>query len=193
MRRHRWHPAQPPKLTCPQTERTIVRPADWTTVPVPAAIAALPRDPATGYPAFFTVQQPDGSVNFKGMNMERWLIAGRDRLCGICGQPLGYWICFAGGPKSASTRIFTDPPMHQECLDYAWLVCPYLIHNGYVRPEPQPGTFIPDPYGDRGRPAKLGVYLTREYTRLAVDGAYYFKASAPKSIEWRTVVKEDRQ
>lgn len=193
MRHHHWYPTQPPKLTCPQTERTIVRPADWTTVPMPPAIAALPHDPATGYPGFFTVQQPDGSINFRGMNMEHWLEAGNRRLCGICGQPLAYWITFVCGPKSAVTRVFTDPPMHRECLDYAWLVCPYLIRNGYARPAPAPGTAMDDPYGDRNRPERLGVYLTREYTRFVYQGTPFFRASAPKTIEWRTVVKEDRQ
>ncbi len=40
-----------------------------------------------------------------------------DKLCGVCGKRLGYWIVFLGGAGNRATRRFPHPPMHRECAE----------------------------------------------------------------------------
>lgn len=95
-------------------------------VPMPPGIAKLPRDPR-GYPIFFTAaKKADGSPEFRVSDPIKRYQAMAERRCGLCGAPLGYWIVFIGGPKALENRIFSDPPMHEECATYAAKVCPYL-------------------------------------------------------------------
>jgi hypothetical protein len=42
----------------------------------------------------------------------------RQRLCGACGTPLGYWIVFLGADGNRAKRRFPHPPMHRECAEH---------------------------------------------------------------------------
>jgi hypothetical protein len=60
----------------------------------------------------------------------------RERLCGICGQRLGAYLCFVGGPGSAfhPAGKYFDGPVHRDCAEFALRVCPYLAMAGsYAR------------------------------------------------------------
>jgi hypothetical protein len=93
---------------------------------MPPGIAKLPRDPR-GYPIFFTAaKKADGSPDFRVADPFKRTVAMLERRCGLCGEPLGYWIVFIGGPRALENRSFGDPPMHEDCARYAVKVCPYL-------------------------------------------------------------------
>ena len=49
-----------------------------------------------------------------------------DRLCGVCGRGLDYWIAFIGGPACQKNRLFKDPAMHPQCAEYAARICPFI-------------------------------------------------------------------
>jgi len=92
-----------------------------------------------GFPVPFTVlvDLVTGIPDFTATDMERWYAAVSERLCGVCGTPLDYWIWFIGGPQSMEIRSFFDPGMHEECARYALSVCPYLSGLKGYRPAPR--------------------------------------------------------
>lgn len=165
-------------------------------VPMPKGIAALDRD-HRGYPIFYAIQQPTGGYDFKAIVWDQVQRCAERRLCGLCGRPLGYWIVFIGGPKSCQNRWFSDPPMHRECAEYAWQVCPYLLRGGYDRSHTERARRVAqeDPTGYMGKPEKMGFFTTRSYEwkqqtrRHGFDrvpfGQELFKAAPATQIEWR--------
>jgi hypothetical protein len=59
---------------------------------MPPAVERLARD-RRGYPIFFAIVQPEdngGEPDFAVLDPERVARCVRDRLCGICGGPLGH-------------------------------------------------------------------------------------------------------
>lgn len=46
--------------------------------------------------------------------------------CSICGNALGEYAYFVGGPKSFESGYFADPPMHKHCAEFSMKTCPYL-------------------------------------------------------------------
>lgn len=89
---------------------------------IPARLDGLPKH--GGLPiTFVTFVGPDGLPDFKVTDHHKRLRCASDRLCGLCGDPLGYWIAFIGGPLCVSKRLWYDPPMHRDCAEYAFEVC----------------------------------------------------------------------
>lgn len=103
---------------------------------MPPRIRALPRD-ARGYPVPYVVMiDREGTPQFTVNDTGKVAEAAHLYLCGICGQRLGAFKAFVGGPRSAfhpQGRYF-DGPVHWECGAYALRVCPYLARAGrYTR------------------------------------------------------------
>jgi hypothetical protein len=109
---------------------------------MPDRIAALPKDPR-GYPIPWGILKgPDGTAFFT-INDDRlhWR-AVKEGLCPICGERLGRWKWFVGGPKSAfdGDGWYIDPPMHHDCAQYALATCPYLAAPRWLAKQ---GVYIP--------------------------------------------------
>jgi hypothetical protein len=94
-----------------------------------------------------------------------------ERRCGICGEPLSYWLYFLGSPRQIQHRSFWDPPTHEDCARYSAAVCPFL--NGekapavaaHVRARHPGGTVVDIP--NKGRtPSALGLLQARRYTLI---------------------------
>jgi hypothetical protein len=127
--------------------------------PVPERIARLPRDPR-GYPIPWNALSTEETVFFTINNTKKTWEALRRALCPICGEQLGRWLWFVGGPRSAFDPggCYLDLPGHRACMEYALQVCPYLAAPKYlgrvdvIRPEKLPPegrvlideTMIPD-------------------------------------------------
>jgi len=95
---------------------------------------SLPRDPR-GYPIPWNVLvSPDGEPFFTINDDRRHNEALRLGLCPICGHPLGKWMWFVGGPKSAFDPHgwYLDLPGHHDCEQFALQVCPYLSAPRYI-------------------------------------------------------------
>lgn len=101
--------------------------------PIPMAMATRPIDPRRGLPIPFINETDDGAVEFAAIQSHKVLACARGHLCGICGNPLGYWMAFIGGPRSASTRAYLDPPSHPECGIYAMNRCPHIARREHQR------------------------------------------------------------
>lgn len=138
---------------------------DWQSVEMPEAIAELPRD-SRGFPiTFVTLIEPDGRPDFTTVNGEKIARCIREALCGLCGKCFyddeTNIVAFIGGPMSMESGQFLDPPMHVECAEYAFQVCPHIAidTSRYAKPKEGGGRVV-NPHFDPERPEKFGIFLT---------------------------------
>lgn len=101
---------------------------------MPERIARLDTD-ARGYKIPWNVLRAEDGTPFFTINDDRkaW-IAINEQLCPICGERLGKWKWFVGGPRSAFHEHgwYLDLPMHHECMTFALETCPYLALPKYL-------------------------------------------------------------
>jgi hypothetical protein len=103
----------------------------------PAEIRALPIH--RGYPVPFFVERPKGwaegdPIDFRVTSPQAMLRAVYQRLCWISGTPLGRTAVFVGGPTSAITRTWAEPPSRMRCAQWAARVCPFMLGTGGLPP-----------------------------------------------------------
>lgn len=163
-------------------------------VPIPDRLAHLERD-ERGFPIFWAATNPDvpGDYSFRGIYAKRAFQSANDGLCQLCGTELAYWICFAGGPMSISNRVFSEPPMHRDCLEYAFAVCPFLLRGGWDRTKQKDlaaAVAIADPNGTLDKPDRWGIYVTRSYQFRVERGSILFRVAPAKQIIWKNVTRE---
>lgn len=161
---------------------------------VPERLRSRPTD-ERGYPIPFTTAVIDGKPDFRVLDEARRQECMTARLCGLCGEKLGYWIAFVGGPRSVDSRAFNDPAMHEECARYALAVCPFLVRDTGRYSGPRAGD-AEKGIADSGthqteRPEKIALYVTRGYepavfalTRGQPVGTLLLVADKAKRIEW---------
>jgi len=101
---------------------------------LPSRLALLPID-ERGYPVPWFVAWADGRPEFRAADGDKWRRAVRDRLCWMCGAPLGKWLTFVIGPMCAVNRTTAEPPCHTECARYAARNCPFLSRPHMTRRE----------------------------------------------------------
>ncbi len=101
---------------------------------LPDRIARLPTD-SRGYPIPWNVLRGDDGTPFFTVNDDRKAFrAINEHRCPICGERLGKWHWFVGGPRSAfdENGWYLDLPGHHECLTYSLTTCPYLALPKYL-------------------------------------------------------------
>lgn len=106
----------------------------WQSVRIPRRMNALQRD-ARGYPVpFIVLRDSDGRPHFTVNDSARRLRALLEKRCHICGGRLDKTLWLVGGPMSAfhERGCYNDGPLHQECMEYAMRVCPYLALTKYM-------------------------------------------------------------
>lgn len=166
----------------------MMRPAD--AAEMPRALRKRPKD-RRGYPIPFIVlidanKRPHFTIN----NGNRVLVAGRKKLCGLCGEKLRRDVAFVGGPICFLSPMgaFSDPPMHAECARYAIRVCPYLAAPSYgwriddktLKPGSTPDGFIigKDETMSEDRPVAFMLGTTDRFEMfLRPDGAPLFRCA----------------
>jgi hypothetical protein len=159
-----------------------------TGVVLPARLNNRPKD-RRGLPIpFVQALHADGTPDFTAVDAGKAWEAGRQRRCGLCGEPLDYWIAFVGGPRSARHRQYLDPPMHSDCAFAALELCPHLaVQRAKRARKVSEGTHTPDGF-DETKPDEWVVYETRGYTqrRLYDRGGriagYVFEPDAAKRL-----------
>jgi hypothetical protein len=137
--------------------------SEITTAGDDCRLAQLPTD-RRGIPIPFITEFVDGVPDFRLTDLAKWRLVCDSRCCGICGGQLGYWVAFIGHDELVRARVFWDPPMHVTCARYSIENCPFLALSGARRsgralPE---GDFTVPPV--RARPARVALYITRDYT-----------------------------
>lgn len=104
------------------------------THPIPARLQHRPLD-ARGYPIPWNVLRGVNDAPIFTVNDDRrHYQALRQGLCPICGERLGQWKWFIGGPRSAFDPHgwYQDLPAHRDCALYALVTCPYLAAPKYL-------------------------------------------------------------
>src|SRR5215831_18617572 len=101
--------------------------------PLPRRMKALPVD--RGYPVPWFVEWIDGVPDFRIMDGRKLVRAVRERLCWVCGQPLGSFLAFTVGPMCAVNRISSEPPSHRDCAVFSAKACPFLTRPTMRRRE----------------------------------------------------------
>jgi len=142
----------------------------------PEQIRALPICPRRKLPIPFsaarrTEPEHDGRVvgDFTITDHDRVGRCAAERLCGVCGLRLGYWIAFLGGPQSAESArgAYSDPPMHEECAEWALRLCPYIVSHRVPRRsdliDPAGAAVARPPGEDPAHPEAWVIAVTRSY------------------------------
>jgi hypothetical protein len=101
---------------------------------LPARMQTLPLD-ARGYPVPWFVSWEHGVPEFRAMDGAKLRRAIRDRLCWVCGHPLGRYLAFVVGPMCGINRTSAEPPSHLECAEWSARNCPFLSRPHMVRRE----------------------------------------------------------
>lgn len=92
----------------------------------PQRVRHLPVCPKRGLPIpYSTARNADGTGRYEANDVARKIQCGRERLCGLCGLPLGWWLVFLGedrGVPQAKT-VFSDAPLHEACAQVSVGLC----------------------------------------------------------------------
>jgi hypothetical protein len=157
------------------------------TVPMPARIAALPRD-HRGYPVPYFVEWRDGKPLFPVFSPKAWVNCVHQRKCWICGQPLGRTMIFVVGPMCTINRISAEPPSHFDCARYALEVCPFLINPRMGRVPTERFGEVSPPGGlmDEGNPGVTASWSTRAYRIIRTATGPLVELGNPLSVDWWT-------
>jgi hypothetical protein len=149
---------------------------------MPARIARLVDD-RRGMPIPWFVHRPaNGAIDFRVMDPKRFAEAIKERRCWVCGDRLGKFIAFVGGPLSAAQRLYADPPSHVECAEYSAKVCPFLSNPTAHRREADQPAHVDMP-GQQvvENPDVTGILITTDYSVLPQG---ILVAKEPREIRW---------
>lgn len=105
--------------TCPHKLRA-------TLPPLTSRIAKLPID-ERGYPIPFFVAYVDGLHEFRLADPAKFKACVKQKLCWVCGEPMGIFKSFVVGPMCCINRTAADPPAHLDCAEWSVKGCPFLI------------------------------------------------------------------
>lgn len=148
-------------------------------IPIPPAIAKLPRD-AQGYPLpFFAARIGDGQRTPAVADRRKAELCAKKRWCWICGQPIQSTVCFIAGPNACAAGRFSDGPMHPACAEFSVQVCPYMALSKVERlTERKEAAFagrIEDPaHFDAAKPDRFGIQYAKGFRWERVTGDIHF-------------------
>jgi hypothetical protein len=152
---------------------------------IPARIRKLPV--ARGYPVPWFVAWVDGQPEFRAADARKFIQAVTQRLCWVCGEPLGRWLAFPIGPMCAITRTTAEPPCHRECAEWSIRNCPFLSQPRAVRRDNALPSEAEHPAGHMitRNPGVICLWITRGY-ELFDDGRgkLLITVGVPESITW---------
>jgi hypothetical protein len=142
-------------------------------IPVPKRLMHRPLTDK-GFPVPWFASFIDGAWNLVAVDPRKIPYAIRKKICWVCGEPLGKYLCFVIGPMCSINRISAEPPSHRECAEYAVRACPFLSRPRMRRNEAEseaiggtsetvPGIMI------EHNPGANLIWITKSY-RLVPDG-----------------------
>jgi hypothetical protein len=97
-------------------------------IPMPARLQRLPIT-EQGFPKlFFAPVRENGEVVIRSVDVSKFHLCTREKLCWLCGEPLERLMTFVVSIPAAYTRKVLEPPCHYECAVYATKACPFLTN-----------------------------------------------------------------
>lgn len=148
------------------------------------SLANRPHDPHRGLPVP-VMNMPPGSTDpseadFTGIHAQTVYETAAQNRCGICGDSLGYWMAFIGGPKSFEARTYIDPPFCIPCAETAMRLCPHMAIRRHRRaPEHRlaDDSHTPDGF-DEDKPDEFIMGITRSFRiEMNRNGTFHFRAA----------------
>lgn len=171
--------------------------------PLPPRLAKLPVD-ARGYPVPWFVEWIDGPdgprtvPEFRAMDRSKFARAIKEKLCWVCGEPLGAWLAFQVGPMCAVNRTTAEPPCHRDCAEWSIRHCPFLSQPQMARRHDGLPSDVESPGGHHlmRNPGATCLWITRSYEVFQSDpGKYLITMGAPHTVTWwakgRTATREE--
>lgn len=160
---------------------------------LPEGLAKRPVDPKRKLPIPVMNMRPsdlddwdsEKVADFTAIWAPTVIECGKKRLCGICGEPLGYWIAFLGGPKSAANRAYVDPPFHPSpCAVAALTLCPHIAIPHHKRaPDHRLAAETSVPAGfDASRTDEWVMGITRDYKMDVRPDSIVFRPAPFKRV-----------
>src|SRR5262245_34298100 len=112
------------------------------------------------------IDTPEGKVpDFRVIDTPKFPQAIRERLCWVCGWPLGTRMAFVAGPMCGVNRTSGEPPCHLECARYSARNCPFLSKPQMTRREnDKPEGVTVNPFMLDRNPGLTLVWVTRSYS-----------------------------
>jgi hypothetical protein len=153
--------------------------------PLPSRMKTLPVD-ERGYPVPWFVDWVDGKPEFRAMDGQKWIRAIRERLCWVCGLPLGVYKTFVVGPMCGINRTSAEPPSHSECGFWSAVNCPFLRNPQQARREDGLTDTISAPgFALLRNPGVTLLWTTRTYS-LFEDGRGkpLITFGDPEKVDW---------
>lgn len=153
----------------------------------PERILKLPRD-QRGIPVpWFAAWTEDGTPNFVTADGEKVVRAIKEKLCWVCGEPLGRFLAFVIGPMCTVNRATAEPPSHRDCAEFSLHHCPFLINPNmkrlpakYLEGHDQPGGIMLE-----RNPGVSALWMTLSY-RIVSDrkGSFVLRLGDPVEVTW---------
>lgn len=109
--------------THPKNRQEEMKPI--SAIDIPSRLALRPRWRGLPIPYIATIK-PDGEADFRLTDEAKRLSVMVESCCQLCGQPLGRFKFFTGGPQAAAAMAYFEPAAHLDCLIYAMQVCPFI-------------------------------------------------------------------
>lgn len=155
---------------------------------VPKRIKKLPID-ERGFPIPFFVGYDDrGLPDFRMMDAHKLSRAVKDRLCWICGEPLGRYLAFTIGPMCGINRNNAEPPMHKECALFSVKTCPFLTNPDQRRNPRKVHGPTCEPAGEmiKRNPGVAVIWVTESYDvyRDNQKGGILFRLGDPLEVSF---------
>jgi hypothetical protein len=101
---------------------------------LPHRMKSLPID-ERGFVVPWFVAWREGKPEFRAMDPIKFVRAINEKLCWVCGERLGVYVCFVAGPMCGINRTSSEPPSHQLCAQWSARNCPFLSNPRMVRRE----------------------------------------------------------
>lgn len=151
-------------------------------------IASLKIDPDRGFPVPFFVAWIDGKPDFRLVDPVRRLACIKQRLCWVCGNPLGKLGTFVIGPMCSLNKVSAEPPSHHSCAVYSAKNCPFLTNPNMVRREDE----TTEQYAGNvagiailRNPGVTLLWTTRRFSMFRDgNGGVLFDVGEPVSLAW---------
>ena len=190
------------KATCP-VRHDSVNQARRDLPAMPPRIGRLPVD-ERGYPIPWFVSWIDGKPEFRVADGQKLVRAIKEKLCWVCGEPMGRFNTFVIGPMCALNRVSSEPPSHFDCAVFSAMACPMLVNPNMHRREKglppeediqKSGVFI------KRNPGVTLLWTTLEYRPFIVQGqegagdGILLNLGQPEHLHWfkegRRAIREE--
>jgi hypothetical protein len=141
-----------------------------------------------GFPVpYFAGKNAEGEWDFRVVHPETTVRCMKQRLCWICGQPLGSRMAFVAGPMCVVTKTSAEPPSHMSCAEYAAIACPFLASPRAKRNEKDlpEGHRPPAGHAIMRNPGVTAVLVTRSWEAFGDgDGGVLIRMGPPETVHW---------